>query len=124
MAKRDIISQGLADMELPDVVFVAVKKPRAREPEVRAPDAPVQEVLLEPLPLLPQAERDLIFTIGKEGRCDCGFVGVCVRVTAFNCKSVCPVYVGTRVCRGCAPRIDQEPACFLCAYASRVPRLP
>jgi hypothetical protein len=139
MAKRDI-DEVLADMDLGDVVFVGVKKhrepevladmdvvfvevkkPRAREPEVRAPDAAVQEVLLEPLPqAVEQSVEELIYTIGKEGRCECGFEGVCVRATAFACKSGCAVWAGTRVCRGCAPRVEREAVCPECAGASRL----
>ena len=119
MAKREI-DEVLADMDLGDVVFVGVKKPRAREPEVRAPDAAVQEVLLEPLPqVVERSDEELIYTIGKEGRCACGFEGVCVRVTAFACESVCPVWAGTRVCRGCAPRVEQGAVCPVCAKAKR-----
>ena len=125
MAKREI-DEVLADMDLGDVVFVGVKKPRAREPEVRAPDAAVQEVLLEPLPqVVERSDEELIYTIGKEGRCACGFEVVCVRVTAFNCVrvervSTCPVWVGTGVCRGCAPRIERGAVCPMCAGASRL----
>ncbi len=142
MPKRDVteafadqrdVAEALADMQLPDddvvfvevkkaddVVFVEVKKPRDREPAVRAPDAPVQEVLLEPLPRAVPRVRELIFPIGAEGRCDCGFEGVCVRATAFACVSGCPVWVGTRVCRGCAPGVEQLPACPMCRGASRL----
>ena len=112
----------LAGMDLGDVAFVEVKKPRAREPEVRAPDAAVQEVLLEPLQqAFEPSVEELIYTIGKEGRCECGFEGVCVRATAFACKSGCAVWAGTRVCRGCAPRVEREAVCPECAGASQLP---
>jgi hypothetical protein len=147
MAKREI-DTVLADMHLEDVVFVETKKPReavlkrvqedvvfveTKKPRatVRAPDTAVQEVLVESESVILEAaeavvEADRIYTFGKEGRCRCGFEGVCMRVTAFNCVradqrvSTCPVWVGTIVCRQCAPRVEREAVCPECAGASRL----
>jgi len=147
MAKREI-DAVLADLDLEDVVFIETKKPREAvlkrdqedvefvetkkpRPMVRSPDAAVQEVLVEPEGVILDAaeavvEADRIYTFGKQGRCRCGFEGLCMRVTAFNCVradqpvSTCPVWVGTIVCRQCAPRVEREAACPECAGASRL----
>jgi hypothetical protein len=128
MSKRAFdLSAGLASMGL------FGKKPREevrkkREVEeveevrkrVRAPDAAYQEVMQEPVPRqVVRVDRDLIFPWGKEGRClFCPFEGKCVRVTAFACVA-CPVSEG-RVCRECAPQVEQAAACPLCAELSRL----